>query len=129
MNIFKIIKYKIFIPPEIKEAKEILTEVSKNFSAEWLGFDRVTKQVKERLFLYPDKFVSEVKQGTSVNQLIYATIGNVAGDLAESGGLFDLACGNFIKIYEKASAELVKIGVIDIKYSEKQKEILKKRVY
>ena len=123
MNIFK----KLFSPKEVRAAIGVLNELECTYDC--VAFRIVREQVERLIFKNPKVFVDVIKKGTPPRQWVLGTVSNFAGDHVESGeyhvhrGLLDpLGPGNdFLKIYDATADELVRMGVLEAEFAERQK--------
>lgn len=126
--------FKLFKPKEIKVALDILDEAGQVLDG--AGFQLVRNHIEKAILAQPDKFMNIIQKGTSPRKWIYTAIANTAGDLVESGNyhiyrgvLNPLGPGNeLLKIFDGATDELTKIGVLDAKKAKAEKEVMRKNI-
>ena len=125
---------KSFTKKEVKEALGILEEAGRIFGNG--GFDLVKGHVEESILSETNQFIDVIRKGRSVRKYVYSMIANTSGDMVESGQyhiyrgvLNPMGPGeDLLNIFDSAMDELVKLGDIDEKNAQVQKEALRKNI-
>ncbi len=127
-------KPRPILSKKILLAKSILKEAEDEYPRP--AFDLIHEEINSRLFKFSKQF-DEAAKDTKIEQIVYATIGEIAGDLAESGrfhiyrGVFDPSTGigeDLLKIYDDSADKLVQMGAIDKDFAKRQKSTLRNRI-
>ncbi len=132
MNFLK----KAFAPKEVKAAFGALDEAAYKFQTD--AFQMVRKVIERNLLANPDALVGVVREsgGRTPREWIYSQIGNIAGDMLESGQyhiyrgvLSPMGPGaDLLKMFEATYDELVQMKAIDVDYANGQKATLRKNI-
>ena len=130
MSFFK----KLFAPKEVRAAIGVLDELKCTFDC--AAFSIIHKQVERMILANSHDIVAAVRKGRLSRQLILGLVSSLAGDHVESGDyhvyrgvLNPLGPGeDFIKIYDTTVDELVRMGVVEAEYAEKQKAALRENI-
>ena len=132
MNFLK----KAFAPKEVKAALGALDEAAYRFQTE--AFQMVRNVIERYLLANPDALVRVIQEsgGRTPREWVYSQIGNVAGDMLESGqyhiyrgALNPMGPGeDLLKMFDATYDELVQMKAIDSDYANEQKAALRKNI-
>lgn len=132
MNFIK----RAFVPKEVKAALAALDEAAYRFQTE--AFQMVRGVIEKSLLANPDAFIRIIKEseGRTPREWVYSQIGNVAGDMLESGQyhiykgvLNPMGLGkDLLKMFDDTYDELLQMKAIDSNYAEKQKAALRANI-
>ena len=131
---FKKIFQKQFGSKEIKAILGILDEANYKFNNK--AFKEIVKPKIENLVLSNPQKIEQIMKKIPPREWTYGIIANISGDLVESGKyhlyrgwLNPMGPGqDLLKIFDKATEELVKIDNITKEFAEKQKIQLRKNI-
>jgi hypothetical protein len=134
----KILKSIFFSSPEVRAARGVLEELSYQLEQKQTSFiesamfQTVKSKIQADLRVNGEAITGVIRRsgGRTPREWVYAQIGNVAGDLLESGQYhFYRGCLNdeglaLRKLFDWSNDELIKMGAIDPDYVIKQGRIL-----
>ncbi len=132
MNFLK----KAFAPKEVKAALGALDEAAYRFQTE--AFQMVRNVIEKSILSNPDALVRVIKEsgGRTPREWVYSQIGNVAGDMLESGQyhiykgvLNPMGPGeDLLKMFDATYDELLQMKAIEPDYASEQKAALRKNI-
>jgi hypothetical protein len=131
MNFLK----KAFAPKEVKAALGALDETAYRFQTE--AFLIVRNIIEKYLLSYPDALDHIIREngGRTPREWVYSQIGNIAGDMLESGqyhvyrGVLNVGIGeDLLNMFDATYDELVQMKAIDPDYASKQKATLRRNI-
>jgi len=132
MNFLK----KAFPSKEVKAALGALDEAANRFQTE--AFRIVRNVIERSLQANPNAFVHLIHEsgGRTPREWVYSQIGNIAGELLESGQyhiyrgvLNPIGPGNdLLKMFDATYDELLQMKAVDPAYANRQKEALRKNI-
>ena len=121
---------------EIREIHEELQNASSRYNNS--GFKIVCKIIETTLNDKPKKIIEMIRSSNERTSLewLYSTIGNISGDLIESGeyhvyrGALDITGNELLSIFDDSYDQLLNMKTkdIDIEYATKQKSTLRKNI-
>ena len=129
---------KIFGSNEVKAILGILDEANHKFNSK--TFEEVVRPKIEKSIISNPQKVKQVIKKIPPREWTYGIIANISGDLLESGKYHiyrGVLASDFdgtghgkdlLKIFDKATDELVKIGNITNEFAEKQKSQLRENI-
>lgn len=132
MNFLK----KAFAPKEVKAALWALDEAAYRFQTE--AFQMVRNVIERSLLANPNAFVRLIHKsgGRTPREWVYSQIGNIAGDLLESGQyhiyrgvLNPMGPGNdLLKMFDATYDELLQMKAVDENYATEQKAAIRRNI-
>jgi len=132
MNFLK----KVFAPNEVKAALGALDEAAYRFQTE--AFQMIRRVIEKSVLTNPNEMVRAIREsaGRTPREWVYSQIGNIAGDMLESGQyhiyrgvLNPMGPGeDLLKMFDATYDELVHMKAIDSDYANKQKAALIKNM-
>lgn len=127
---------KVFAPKEVKAALGALDEAEYRFQTE--AFKMVRHVIEKSIFANPDALVRVIREssGRAPREWVYSQIGNVAGDMLESGQyhiyrgvLNPMGPGeDLLKMFDAAYDELLQMKAVDADYANEQKAALRRNI-
>ena len=126
---------KAFAPHEVKAALSALDEAAQRFQTE--AFEMVRNVIESALLARTDALVSVIREnGRTPRDWVYSQIGNVAGDMLESGqyhvyrGVLNPLgpAEDLLKMFDATYDELLKMKAIDVNYANDQKAALRRNI-
>jgi len=127
---------RAFAPKEVKAALGALDEAGYRFQTE--AFQMVRNVIEKSLLSNPDALVQVIKQsgGRTPREWVYSQIGNIAGDMLESGQyhiyrgvLNPMGPGeDLLKMFDETYDELLQMKAIDSDFAQEQKADLRKNI-
>lgn len=132
MNFLK----KAFAPKEVKAALGTIEEAAYRFQAEAFAFQLVRTKMEGWLLDNQSRFVRLICEsgGRSTREWVYSQIGNVAGDLLESGeyhvwrGALNPTGNELLLMFDASQDELLQMKAVDERYVIEQKAIIRKNI-
>lgn len=132
MNFLK----KAFASKEVKAALGIIEEAAYRFQTETFAFEQVRMKMERWLLANQNAFVRLIREsgGRTPREWVYSQIGNVAGDLLESGeyhvyrGALKPMGRDLLKMFDAAHDELLQIKAADESYVIEQKAVIRKNI-
>lgn len=125
---------KLLAPKEVRVAFGVLDEIGFEFNNE--GF-HILRNIIEDLYLkFSKDIATDARNGLTPRRQIYTSIGNIAGDLLESGryhmyrGVLNPLGpgGDFLRLYNFALDNLVQSGAIDEEFAKEQRTGLQENI-
>lgn len=124
---------KAFAPQEVKAALGALEEAAYRFQFD--AFQMVRTVIEKSLFSNPDAFVRAIREsgGRTPREWVYSQIGNIAGDMLESGQ-FHIYRGvlnpigpgeDLLKMFDVTYDELLQMKAVTPEYATSQKDALR----
>jgi hypothetical protein len=120
----------------LKEAQDTLDEAANRFQTE--AFRMVGQVIEKAVAAKPDALVRVIKEnpGRGPREWIYSQIGNIAGDMLESGHyhiyrgvLNPMGPGeDLLKMFDATFDELILIKAIDVDYANEQKAVIRMKI-
>ena len=124
---------RLFLPKEVKDWLEVLDEAGRRFNC--LGFLWVRDRAERVLRTDPATVQRKIQDGLSPRRLVYVLVGDIAGDLAQSGkyhvyrGVLNPMGGtDLLEIYDGALDEVVSMGAYEPEWAERPKAALRRNV-
>jgi len=127
---------KAFAPKEVKAALGALDEASYRFQTE--AFHMVRNLIERSLLANPNAFVRLIHEsgGRTPREWVYSQIGNIAGNLLESGQyhiyrgvLNPMGPGNdLLKMFDATYDELLQMKAVDENYATEQKAATRRNI-
>ena len=145
MSFFK----KLTAPKEARAALGVLDEIAcTKVSASGItipsascwhdseAFQIVRKEIEKMILARPKEFARMVQKGTSPRKWVWGAVGNIAGDLVETGQyhfyrgeINPLGPGeHLLQLFDMALDELTRMGAIEADYAIEQKAALRKNI-
>ncbi|MDD5007537.1 MAG: hypothetical protein PHU49_01245 [Syntrophorhabdaceae bacterium] len=122
------------VPQEVKEALSALDEAGHRFQTE--AFKMVRHMIEKSVSSNPEALISMIREsgGRTPREWVYSQIGNIAGDLLESGQyhiyrgvLNPMGPGNdLLKMFDATYDELLLLKAVDADYAKEQKAALRR---
>ncbi len=121
-------------PAEVQAMLGELDEAGRRFNS--YGFSLVRDQIEEAIRSHPDKVVEKIRSGISPRQAVYSMLGDIAGDMVESGQyhiyrgvLNPMGPGeDLLRLYEAAEDEMVTLGIQNAERASRNKEIVRHNI-
>jgi hypothetical protein len=127
---------KAFAPKEVKAALGALDEAAYKYQNR--AFQLIRPLIEQMLLTKPDEFILAIKEsgGRTPREWVFAQIGNIAGDLLESGQyhiyrgvLNPMGPGkDLLTMFDETHDDLVQMKAIDPEYADKQKQVLRRNL-
>ncbi len=127
---------KALAPKELKAAFGVLDEAAYRFQTR--AFQIVKTAIETSLLTDPEGFINALKRssGRSPRDWVYSQIGNVAGDMLESGEyhiyrgvLNPVGPGqNLLALFDASYDELLQLKAVTLDYANKQKSALRENI-
>lgn len=127
---------KAFAPKEIKAAYGALDEAAYQFQNE--AFQIIRKVIEKIIQSNQETIIKTIKEsdGRTPREWIYSQIGNVAGDILESGRyhmyrgtLSPMGPGpDLLKIFDTSYDVLLQMNAINLDYANEQKQAIRQNI-
>jgi hypothetical protein len=125
-----------FAPQELKAALGALDEAEHRFQTE--AFKMVRHVIEKSVVANPDALVRIIREsgGRGPREWVYSQIGNIVGDMLESGQyhiyrgvLNPMGPGkDLLKLFDAAYDELLQMKAVDADYANEQKAALRRNI-
>jgi hypothetical protein len=121
-------------PQEVKDVLRVLDEAELRFQTE--AFNIVRNVIDNFIASTPDALVSMIHEsdGRTPREWVYNQLGNIAGDLLESGryhiyrGVLMGTGNDLLKMFDATCDELLQMKAVDADYANKQKATLRENI-